>query len=240
MPNRRRVLTQLAAGAAAVPSVALGRTASEQDHRASAHHATKRDEKSDCARPVGPYGDYFPNVMVYAHDGRKALFYQDLLRGKTVLVNCMSIKNDEEYPVTANLVKVQNLLGERLGRDLFMYSLTVEPEKDTPRALRSFAERHGAKTGWLFLTAKPEDMELIRSRLFMYGGERQKHVGHAEKREEDCSLGLVRYGNESVGLWGAVPAKAEPEWIVKRLSWVETRDAPASLTTFKRRGPFPS
>src|SRR5215212_6191681 len=137
MTDRRRMLLQLAAGATALPAVALGAD----------------DSSCECAPPRnGPYSDYFPNVVVHTHEGRRALFYNDLLRGKTVLVNCMSIANDAAYPVTENLARVQRLLGERAGRDVFIYSITVDPVRETPRALAEFAEAHGAGPGWLFLT----------------------------------------------------------------------------------------
>lgn len=241
MTNRRKMLAHLAAGAAAIPAVAVA--ASGQVARASQPwvaqgqdqpHAAHSDKNCDCVRPGGgPYAEYFPNVVVHTHEGQKALFYHDLLRGKTVLINCMSVKNEAEYPVTANLVKVQQLLGARLGRDVFMYSLTVDPENDTPRVLRGFTEEHGVKPGWLFLTAKADDVQLLRGRLFAHDAAHQ----HDSARVRDCSMGLVRYGNEAVGLWGSVPAKSEPEWIVKRLSWVETRHTPPTTGTFKRRGP---
>ncbi|MCA1592406.1 MAG: SCO family protein [Acidobacteria bacterium] len=224
MTNRRKVLAQLAAGAAALPSVALGATA----HEPHAH-----DSSCDCVRPHnGPYADYFPNVVVQTHEGRQALFYNDLLRGKTVLVNCMSVRGDDAYPVTANLVRVQRLLGERMGRDVFFYSISIEPEHDTPRVLAAFAERQGVGPGWLFLTGKPDAIELVRGRLFAHDG--HKH-GAAAAPARDCSRGLVRYGNERVGLWASVPAKTEPEWIVKRLSWVTPRAVAAGPSI--RRGP---
>lgn len=226
------MLAQLAAGAAAIPAVALD--VSGQRPHGAAHNASEKD--CNCERPdSGPYSDYFPNVVVHTHDGRKALFYQDLLRRKTVLINCMSVKNEAHYPVTANLVKVQRLLGEHLGRDVFMYSLTVDPENDTPRVLRAYAEKHGVRPGWLFLSAKADDVQLLRGRLFGHDAAHQ----HGAAAVRDCSMGLLRYGNEAVGLWGSVPAKSEPEWIVKRLSWVETRSAP-TVGTFKRRGPTAS
>lgn len=232
------MLAQLAAGAAAIPAVARASrpwVAPGQDQP----HATHPDKNCDCVRPgAGPYAEYFPNVVVHTHNGQKALFYYDLLRGKTVLINCMSVKNEAQYPVTANLVKVQRLLGERLGRDVFMYSLTVDPENDTPRVLRAFAEEHGVKPGWLFLSAKTDDVQLLRGRLFAHDAAHQHGATPVPVR--DCSMGLVRYGNEAVGLWGSVPAKSEPEWIVKRLSWVETRPTSPAPRTFKRRGPTAS
>jgi protein SCO1/2 len=232
MTDRRKILTQLAAGAVTLPAVVLDLAAQEPSHGA---HAMGPETDCECVRPDGgAYANYFPNVVVQSHEGKKALFYHDLLRGKTVLVNCISVRNEEQYPVTENLIRVQDLLGERLGRDVFMYSLTVDPEYDTPRVLRAFAGQHGVRSGWSFLTAKPEDMQLLRDRLFAHAATHQ----HGATPVRDCSMGLVRYGNEAVGLWGSVPAKSDPEWIVKRLSWVQSRPAPTS-NVFKRRGPMP-
>ena len=231
MTSRRKMLGQLAAGAAAIPNAALGASAwSRSEQRA------ENDPSCECARPHnGPHADYFPNLEVPTHENRRALFYNDLLHGKTVLINCMSIKSDAVYPVTKNLVRVQRLLGPRLGRDVFMYSLTLDPEHDTPRALSAFADKHGAQPGWLFLTGQPDVLERLRGRLFFHivsgGGGHQ----HTSAQVPDCSRGLIRYGNEAVGLWGAVPVKTEPEWIVERLSWVETRRLPVGLP--RRKGP---
>src|SRR5437870_10299998 len=62
---------------------------------------------ANCARPLnGPYAYHIPNVVVRSHDDRNALFYNDLVRGKTVIINCMSIRNETDFPVTANLAKV--------------------------------------------------------------------------------------------------------------------------------------
>ena len=72
------------------------------------------------------------------------------------------------YPVIDNLVSVQRLLGDRVGREVFMYSLTVDPEHDTPRVLRAFADRHGVGPGWLFLTGEPDIIHALRSRLFAH------------------------------------------------------------------------
>jgi protein SCO1/2 len=228
MTDRRRSLARLAAGAAALPSVALG----------------AEEPPCECAPPRGgPHSEYFPNVVVHTHEGRRALFYNDLLRGKTVLVNCMSVAGESRHRQTANLLRVQRALGGRVGRDVFIYSVTVEPERDTPRALAAFAEEQGVGPGWLFLTGKPDVIHALRERLFADRAAPRHARGHAGGHAhgaavEDCSLGLVRYGNEAAGLWGSVPAQTAPEWIVRRLSWVESRKPPTGQ--FKRRGPMPA
>jgi protein SCO1/2 len=172
----------------------------------------------------GPHADYFQNVIVYTHEGQKALFYDDLLRGKIVLINFMSVQNEPFFPVTRNLSKVQRLLGDKLGRSLFMYSITIDPKNDTPQVLRAFAEKYEAGPGWMFLTAEPDVIESLRKRLYVSGGSHD----HGAAPTEDCSLGLVRYGNEAVGLWGSVPAKSDPKVIATRLSWIQEEEQPAN------------
>lgn len=190
-----------------------------------------------CEKPDrGPHADHFPEVVVVSHEKRQALFYDDLLLGRTAIIHCFSIEHDAHYPVTANLSRVQEHLGDRLGHDVFIYSLTTDPEHDTPDALARFARSHDAGDGWLFLTGRPADMELLRSRLFVHGRGVQRDF------QRDCSMGLLRYGNESLGLWGSVPAKSDPEWIAKRVGWISPRVAEADTalaTTPRRRGPTP-
>lgn len=224
MSDRRRVL---AAGAAAIPDLAVGWTPPEPADAAAC--ASSPGARIAGGRNAG----YIPNVVVETHERRRALFYDDLLLGRAVMINFMSVANDAVYSVTANLARVQPYLGDRLGRDVFMYSLTVDPEHDTPEVLRAFAARHGARPGWLFLTGDPADMELLRGRLYAHNG--PHHPGLSAK---DCSRGLARYGNEAIGLWGSVPARSNPEWIARRLSWVAPREPTAA--PFKRRGPAPA
>jgi protein SCO1 len=189
---------------------------------------------ADCGRPLnGPNAGYFPNVVVVTHEGRRALFYDDLLRGKLVIVNFMSIEDDAVGGVTENLAQVHQHLGDRLGRDVFMYSITVDPLHDTPQALAEFAKRHSAQPGWLFLTGKPTNLAILRGRFFAHGPGHSHEGGNAG----DCSMRMLRYGNEAVGLWGSVPSTIAPEAIAMRISWVESRPQPTGPPM--RKGPMP-
>lgn len=190
----------------------------------------------DCVRPLsGPNAHRIPNVVVRSHEDRSAWFYDDLIRGRTVMINCISTTNAQSLRACANLARVQDALGNRLGRDLFMYSITVDPEHDTPRVLKAFAEKHRAGPGWMFLTGERAVIELLRSRLFVNQG--GHGVNHDHNQIEDCSLALIRYGNESVGLWGSVPARNDPKSIAIRLSWVDS--AKVSEPSLRRAGPTP-
>jgi protein SCO1/2 len=196
------------------------------------------DRPDDCERPSrGPDAGRIPNHAVVTHEGFRALFYDDLIlgpkpAGRTVVLHCMSIATEPVYRTVESLARVRLLAAGRLGRDLFFYSLTVDPERDTPKALRDFAASHGAGPGWLFLTGETAALLDLRQRLFSHG------PGHVHGMEgADCAMAMLRYGNPAVGLWGAVPARTDPAWIVQRLSWVESREHPVGPS--RRRGPAP-
>lgn len=228
MKDRRQILT---GGAGMLSELALGT-------------APAAEAAADCDRPArGPHADYFPNRVLVTHEGRKALFYDDLLAGKTVLVHCMSVLREPDHPVVANVSRAYRIarrtLGARLGRDVFFYSMTVDPGHDTPAVLADFAAEHGAGPGWLFLTGEADDLDLLRGRLYV-NPVAHAHAHHHGGPVEDCSMGLARYGNEAAGVWGAVPLVADPEWIARRLEWVQPRERLAGAPGRPRRGgPFP-
>lgn len=229
MSSRRNLLARFTSRAApSMPEAGIDGS----DH--TAHGALQSASSCDCSRPqIGPYAHHFPNIIVQTHEGQRALFYNDLLRGKMVMINCMSVRNEALLPVTENLARVQRLVRDRIGRSLFMYSISIDPEHDTPRVLRAFAEKHGAGPGWMFLTGEPAAISLLRSRLFVSGDSHDHGTGPAQ----DCSLALIRYGNEAVGLWGSVPAKTDPELIAMRISWIQPEQS--SNGTPRRAGPKP-
>jgi protein SCO1 len=159
---------------------------------------------------------HFPNVVLTTHEGRKVRFYDDLIKNKIVVINFMYVKCEEVCPgITANLVKLQKLLGSRLGRDIFMYSFTLKPEQDSPEVLRRYAEAYHAKKGWTFLTGTPEDMELLRRKLGFTDPD--------PKLDADKSnhIGNIRYGNEPLQLWGSCPGLSKASWMAESISWVD-------------------
>ena len=168
---------------------------------------------------------YFPNLVLTAHDGRQLKFYDDLIKDKIVIFNmfyaqCQGICS----PITRNLVKLQKILGDRVGKDIFMYSLTLNPKEDTVAAMKHYAHMHKVKPGWLFLTGSVDDMETLRRKL--------GYVDPDPEVDKDKSnhIGVIKYGNEPLERWGGCPGMQSPEWIATTLSWV---DWPKDSATIK-------
>jgi protein SCO1/2 len=159
---------------------------------------------------------HFPNLVLTNHKGQQVRFYDDLLKDKIVLINFMYAKCEGICPgITANLAKVQKLLGSRMGKDVFMYSFTLKPEHDTPEVLKEYAEAYKVGKGWSFLTGAPADMELLRRKL---GFTDPDPVIDADKSSH---IGNVRYGNEALLRWGSCPGMSKPSWIAESIGWVD-------------------
>src|SRR5207237_3820378 len=112
--------------------------------------------------------NYFPNVTLTTQDGASVHFYDDLIKGKIVAINLIYTTCKYACPLeTARLAQVQRLLGDRMGRDVFFYSITIDPDHDTPAVLAEYAEKYQQAPGSLFLTGAKGDIELISRKLGM-------------------------------------------------------------------------
>jgi protein SCO1/2 len=133
---------------------------------------------------------YFPDANVVTHDGKTLRFYDDLIKDKVFVISFLFTTCKDVCPLaTARLAELQDKLGDSMGRDIFFYSISIDPETDTPERLKGYANAFRAGPGWLFLTGKPEDIHAIRHKL----GERSRIL--SDHRNE------VLLGNGGTGEW---------------------------------------
>jgi protein SCO1/2 len=180
-------------------------------------------EKPKLTKADGPSATRFPNVTLTTHEGTEVRFYQDLIKGKIVLINFMYATCTNSCPTfTANLVRVQRLFGNRIGRDVFMYSISLDPEHDTPEVLSQYVKNYSVQPGWTYLTGSTADITTLRRRL---GLRDLDPVVDADKSQH---IGVVLYGDERFDRWAACPALSEPREIVKYVGLVDgLRPVPA-------------
>ena len=154
--------------------------------------------------------EYFPNVTLTDQDGKSHRFYDDLLKDKVVAINFIYTHCGDTCPAeTASLRQVQRLLGDRVGKDIFFYSISIDPDHDTPKVLKEYADKFRANPGWLFLTGSKEDTTLIRKKLGLY-----RDDVDASKLSEHSTSFMV--GNERTGQWMKRSPFDEP----KTLAWI--------------------
>jgi len=167
-------------------------------------------------RPASTNRRNFPNVQLVTHENKTVRFYDDLVKGKIVLFNFFYTRCEGVcIPATSNLRKVQKLLGDRVGRDIFMYSITLKADEDSADDLRAYVDAYDITPGWTFLTGPAENTELLRRRLGF------ADVDPIRDRDVTQHSGIVVFGNEPYDSWSACPALQHPREIVKAISWVE-------------------
>jgi protein SCO1/2 len=167
---------------------------------------------------------YFPDVALITHEGKRVRLYEDLIMDRCVVMNFMYARCQGICsPVTSNLLKVQALLQDRIGRDIFMYSFTLKPDEDSPEALAAYVQERRIGPGWTFLTGAPRDLERVRRGLGFVDPD------PARDADNTNHTGMVRYGNEARQLWAAFPGMSSAEAIAKEILWVvPERGAPAT------------
>jgi protein SCO1/2 len=150
--------------------------------------------------------DYFPNVPLTTQDGVTVHFYDDLIKGKIVAIDLIYTHCVDSCPLeTARLAQVQKMLGDRVGKDIFFYSISIDPDNDTPAELKAYAEKYHAGPGWLFLTGKKEDVELISKKIGLYSA--------PNPRNRDGHTPALLLGNEATGQWMRNAALDNPRFL---------------------------
>lgn len=111
--------------------------------------------------------NFFPNTELVNHQGQKVTFFDELIKDKIVAINFIYTSCPDICPLeTAQLVKVQNLLKDRIGKDIFLYSISIDPEVDTPQRLAAYRKRF--KANWPFFTGNKQDIIKLREKLGLY------------------------------------------------------------------------
>lgn len=147
---------------------------------------------------------YFSDTVLINQDGEKMRFYSDLLKGKTVIIDSFfATCQGSCLPMNRNLEKVQEALGDRLGKDAYIISISVDPTVDTPPALKAYSKKLNARPGWYFLTGDKASVDFVLKKLGQFVDDKQDH------------LNIFIIGNDRTGLWKKAFGLAKSEELVK-------------------------
>jgi protein SCO1/2 len=147
---------------------------------------------------------YFTDTVLIDQDGERRRFYSDLMKGKTVVIDTFFATCQAScLPMNRNLAQIQAGLGDRLGKDVHILSISVDPGVDTPTLLKAYAKKLDAKPGWYFLTGDKENVEFILKKLGQFVDDKNDH------------LNIFLIGNDRTGLWKKAFGLAKSEELMK-------------------------
>jgi len=151
-----------------------------------------------------PAQQYFTDVELINQNGERMRFYSDLLKGRVVIINSFfATCQGSCLPMNRNLEKVQAALGDHIGKDVFIISISVDPAMDTPANLKAYAAQLHARPGWYFLTGDKKNVDFALRKLGQYVDDKQDH------------LNIFIIGNERTGLWKKAFGLAKSDELVK-------------------------
>ena len=167
------------------------------------------------ASPEEKARNYFTNLEVIDQDGRKLKFYDDVLKDKVVAINFIFTNCQGACPLmTRNLTLVRDLLGPDAGDEIHFVSVSIDPVRDTPTAMKEFAQTHDADQDyWRFVTGNPKNLEYIVKKLGQYNDDVEAHST------------LLLAANVRTAHWTKIPPNIPPNGIVERLRMLVEEDA---------------
>ena len=210
----------ISAGALTIIALCLGSrlAVAQEASRTVVVQEKGSNQQSPAAKPEqSPAQHYFTDVVLINQNGDKMRFYSDLLQGKVVIINsffgtCQGVC----LPMNRNLEKVQEALGEHVGKDVHIISISVDPVVDTPASLKEYAKRLHARPGWYFLTGDKQNVDFALNKIGHFVSDKQDH------------LSILIIGNERTGLWKKAVGLAPSTELVKIVESVLNDQAPSS------------
>jgi protein SCO1/2 len=150
-----------------------------------------------------------PDLILRDQDGRKVRLYSDLIKDKVVVLSFFYTSC--AYVCTMQgrtFSKLQSLLGERLGKSVFLISVTRDPVKDQPGQLKAWGKRYDIHSGWTLVTGEEAEMNKI---LIPFTG---------SPAGEGMHLAATFIGNDKTGLWTSAAGVFAPEDLLSAVDFI--------------------
>jgi protein SCO1/2 len=184
---------------------------------AQTNNSAKPEQAAPQTAAETPAHKYFTDVVLLNQNGERMRLYSDLLQGKVVIIDSFfATCQGSCLPMNRNLEKVQEALGDHIGKDVYIISISVDPTVDTPASLKEYAKKLHAKPGWYFLTGDKQNVDFALNKLGQYVNDKQDH------------LNIFIIGNERTGLWKKAFGLARSDELVKVVESVLNDQTPAS------------
>ena len=139
-------------------------------------------------------------------DGKAVRFESEAVAGRIVAIDFIYTTCTTICPVlSALMAQVQDGLGARLGEEVRLISISIDPTRDTPRRLADYAKKFGAGPGWVWLTGEKRKVDQV---LIELGAYTPDFIDHPP---------MLVIGDAARGTWSRHVGLPNPDDIVARL-----------------------
>jgi protein SCO1/2 len=195
-PFSRAVVCSLLATVLAAPCLAA---ADEDPH---AKHRAMMQQKSEPAAESAEID--LRNHMLVDQDGQELMFVSDVIGDNIVVMDFVYTTCTTICPVLSALfTQVQGKLGDAVGDEVMLVSMSVDPVRDTPQRLKAYSAKHRAGEGWLWLTGPKADVDDVLTGLGAYTSNFEDHPS------------MVLIGDGRTGEWKRLFGFPNPDRVVQ-------------------------
>jgi len=150
--------------------------------------------------------DYFTDTQLLTQDGEEVRFYSDVLKDQIVVINFIFTNCQGACPMMTQKLRIaRDSLDAEVANKIRFVSISIDPERDTPEAMRQFAEKQHADGDWVFLTGARENIDLVVKKLGQYYPDVDEHST------------LMIAGNVKTRLWMKLPPQLSPAGVAEKL-----------------------
>ena len=150
--------------------------------------------------------DYFSDTYLLNQNGEEVRFYSDVLKDQIVVINFIFTNCQGACPMmTQKLLMARQAMGEEASQKIRFVSISIDPARDTPAALREFASKQRADGNWVWLTGAQDDVDHVVKKLGQYFPDVNEHST------------MMIAGNVGTRLWMKLPPSAPAAAIAEKL-----------------------
>ncbi|MBI2276151.1 MAG: SCO family protein [Dechloromonas sp.] len=164
-----------------------------------------------------------PDSALIDQDGRTQRLVSEVMGDKVIVASFVYTSCTTICPVVSTLFsQVQDKLGGLLDQQVRLLSLSVDPARDTPARLKSYAESHGARPGWLWLTGQQPDVTAALKGFGTYTANFKDHPV------------VIMIGDGKSGQWVRYYGFQDPERLAAQVREVLAARRPAVVVTARK------
>ena len=197
-----------------VPMSITAQQADHEHHQPAAAAAGDADphahHKAMLNKPAAPAKSAdveLRDLTLVDQDGRKVKFVSDVIGDRIVVMDFVYTSCTTVCPVlSAVFSQVQARLGDELGKEVALVSMSVDPIRDTPQRLKAYAAKHKAQPGWIWLTGSKTTMDDVLNGLGAYSPNFEDHPS------------MVLVGDGRTGEWSRFFGFPSPDRLMEQVN----------------------
>jgi protein SCO1/2 len=151
-------------------TVGVGQSLAHSADEHAGHDMPAKGARSESAQVK------FADVALVDQNGKPVRLEKDLVTNKIVVMSFIYTSCTTVCPVVSSIMgKVQKQLGARVGTEVQLVSISIDPQRDDAKRLNAYARSFQNGPGWSWLTGSAQSIDATLKGLGTFSGDFKNH-----------------------------------------------------------------